>query len=87
MTEMKVVHELSFERRCPVNDETDRYELKVETADLITVEQILAAVNSLPEKAYQEEHTQMLAAKLVGCTVTVTGMHSGVKTTCIVQPS
>jgi hypothetical protein len=78
---MNVVHELMFSRRCPVDDAQDRYELLVEATWLVKVEDILAAVKALPEKAFQEELTTKLAAKL-GCRVTTIGTHSGVKTTC-----
>jgi hypothetical protein len=78
---MKVTHELSFFRRCPVDDAQDFYECKVETAGLLKVEDILAAVGTLPEKAFQEEITVALAANLK-CRVTTIGFHKGIKTTC-----
>lgn len=78
---MLVTHELTFARRCPVNDAQDLYELRVETSRTVAVEDILASVAALPEKAFQEEITVMLAARL-GCRITTTGYHSGVKTTC-----
>jgi hypothetical protein len=78
---VKVVHETTFARRCPVDDALDLYELRVETHRTIKVEDILAAVEALPEKAFQEDITATLAAKL-GCVVVTTGHHSGVKTTC-----
>jgi hypothetical protein len=79
---MRVIHETTFVRRCPVDDAQDRYELRVETAHLVKVENILAAIEALPEKAFQEDITLALAAKL-GCRVTTIGNHSGVRTTCI----
>ncbi len=78
---MKAVHELTFARRCPVNDAQDLYDLRIEATRVVKVEDILAAVAALPEKAFQEEITVELAAKL-GCRVTTIGHHSGVKTTC-----
>lgn len=78
---MHVTHELTFARTCPVNDALDRYELRVETNRMVKVEDILAAIEALPEKAYQEELTLKLAAQL-GCVVTTVGYHSGIKTTC-----
>lgn len=78
---MRVIHETTFARRCPVDDAQDLYELRVETNRVVKVEDILAAVEALPEKAFQEDITKALAAKL-GCTVTTVGYHSGVKTTC-----
>jgi len=79
---MRVTHELTFNRQCPVDDAQDRYELCVETTRTVKVEDILAAIEALPEKAFQEEITAALAAKL-GCRVTTVGYHSGVKTTCV----
>jgi len=78
---VKVIHEWSFRRRCPVDDALDRYDLRVEANDMVKVEDIVAAVEALPKKAFQEELTQILAAKL-GCIVTTIGHHSGIKTTC-----
>lgn len=78
---MKVIHELSFDRRCPINDGFDHYDLVIETNRLITVEDILEAIDELPEKVFQEVITERLAARLK-CRVTTTGHHSGVKTTC-----
>jgi hypothetical protein len=78
---MRVTHEMTFARRCPVDDAQDLYELRVETARVVKVEDILAAVAALPERAFQEDITLALAAKL-GCAVTTIGHHSGVKTTC-----
>jgi hypothetical protein len=80
---MKVTHEMTFARRCPVDDALDHYELCVETTRTVKVEDILAAIEALPEKSFQEEITAALAAKL-GCSVTTVGYHSGVKTTCVV---
>jgi hypothetical protein len=77
---MKVTHEMTFARRCPVDDALDQYELRVETTRTVKVEDILAAIEALPEKAFQEDITTTLAAKL-GCSVTTVGYHSGVKTT------
>lgn len=78
---MKVTHELRFSRKCPIDESTDFYDLKVETEGIIKVEAILEAVASLPDKEFQEVLTASLAAKL-RCRVTTIGHHSGVKTTC-----
>jgi len=78
---MRVTHELTFHRQCPVDDALDHYELCVETTRTVKVEDILAAIEALPEKAFQEDITIALAAKL-GCRVTTIGYHSGIKTTC-----
>ena len=79
---MKVTHELTFTRTCPVNDSIDNYYLTVETDRLVKVEDILAAVDSLPEKEFQETLLFCLGRKLEGCRITIVGYHSGVKTTC-----
>lgn len=78
---MIVLHEMTFARRCPIDDAQDLYELRIETTRVVKVEDILMAVSALPEKALQEDITLALAAKL-GCRVTTIGHHSGVKTTC-----
>lgn len=78
---MKVIHELTIHGRCPVDDAIDTYEVTVEAARVVKIEDILAAVEALPQPAFQEDITQKLAAKL-GCRVTTVGFHSGVKTTC-----
>lgn len=78
---MRVIHETKFSRLCPVNDAQDLYELAVETNRTVKVEDILAAIEALPAKAFQEDITTELAAKL-GCSVTTIGYHSGIKTTC-----
>jgi hypothetical protein len=79
---MRVTHELTFHRQCPVDDALDLYEARIETDRTVTVEDILAAIKALPKKAFQEEITAALAGKL-GCRVTTVGHHSGVKTTCV----
>jgi hypothetical protein len=86
---MKTTHELSFTRRCPVHNGLDHYELIVETTaeEIVKVEEILAAVERLGPKLYQEELTSALAAELPGCTITTRGIHSGVKTTCSASSS
>ncbi len=81
---MKIIHELTFSRTCPVNDSKDNYTLTVETDRLVKVEDILAAVTALPEKEFQEELTEQLARSLDGCRIEIVGYHSGVKTTCLV---
>jgi hypothetical protein len=77
---MLVTHECKFARRCPVNNGFDIYDLRVETSGLLKVEDILAAIDALPEQIFQEEITERLAQALAA-KVTTTGYHSGVKTT------
>lgn len=78
---MLVIHELEFDRKCPLNDALDHYEARFETRAFLQVEDILKAIEKLPAKAFQEEITRELADEL-GCAVTTIGYHSGVKTTC-----
>lgn len=69
--------------RCPVNDARDTYQVIVEANRMVKVEDILTAVTSIPDRTFQEDITQTLAAVL-GCGITTIGYHSGVKTTCTV---
>jgi hypothetical protein len=78
---MIVKHALTISRTCPVDDAHDIYDVFVETARTVKVEDILAAAAALPDRIYQEELTTILAAKL-NCTVTTIGFHKGVKTIC-----
>lgn len=78
---MLTIHEMAFSRSCPVNDGIDHYNLTISTTKLVKVEDILAAVEKLPAKAFQEHLTSALASML-GVRVTTVGHHSGVKTTC-----
>jgi hypothetical protein len=78
---MNVRHELAMQGKCPVDDTLDNYTVTVEAERIVKVEDILAAVASLPQPLFQEEITKRLAGEL-GCTVTTVGYHSGVKTTC-----
>jgi hypothetical protein len=41
---MKVIHELTIHGRCPVDDAIDTYEVTVEAARTVKVEDILGAV-------------------------------------------
>ncbi len=77
---MQVTYELTFSRQCPVDDTQDIYQVCIETSRILKVEFILAEVAALPEKTFQEDLTVALATKLAA-RVTLTGYHSGVKTT------
>jgi hypothetical protein len=79
---MKVTHELRFTSRCPVDDAEDEYHVIVETNRIVKVEDILRAIEELPEPAFQEQLTSELCKRLKFCKVTTIGYHSGVKTTC-----
>jgi hypothetical protein len=82
---MHVIHEFKFARRCPVNSGFDIYDLRVESGELLKVEDILAAIEALPEQEFQETLTKQLAHTLKAV-VTTTGYHSGVRTTCFATP-
>ena len=79
---MKVVNELNYSGRCPVDDAIDTYAIRIKARRVVKVEDILAAISELPQPLFQEEITRRLAARL-GCRVTTIGFHSGVKTTCV----
>ena len=79
---MIVRHELTMYCHCPVNGARDTYQVVVEANRVVKVEDILAAVAAVPDKMFQEDITAHLAAVL-GCGVTTTGYHSGVKTICV----
>lgn len=79
---MIVLYELHIRCKCPVNNGEDEYKLSLESAHMIEVETILAAVTQLTTApVYQEALTEGLAEKLNAAIITV-GYHSGVKTTC-----
>lgn len=79
---MIVRHELTMHCTCPVNGARDSYQVIVEANRVVKVEDIIAAVRSMPDRMFQEDITQALAAEL-DCGVTTIGYHSGVKTTCL----
>jgi len=82
---MRVVYELTFQRQCPLDDSKDSYHLTIEANHIITAEDILHVItHDLPEKAFQEDLTRIIARKLGTECVTTVGYHSGVKTTCTV---
>ena len=79
---MIVRYELTHRCKCPVNDDFDTYHVTVESCRIVKVEDILSAVANMPDRLFQEEITERLAAVL-GCTVKTEGYHSGVKTICV----
>jgi hypothetical protein len=76
-----VTHELEVTCRCPVDDTLDRYAVTVTVQRILPVEDILAAVESLPGREFQEAVTLHLARTL-GASVVTRGTHSGIVTTC-----
>jgi hypothetical protein len=80
---MKVKHELTVRARCPANGAKDKYLCIVETTQLIEVERILQAADSFRRAWIFQEHLCARLALAIGgdALVTLTGTHSGVKTT------
>lgn len=77
---MTVTHTLTFAARCPVDNRQDVYECVIETQRTVKVEDIWAAVMRHVDKpAFQEDLTMRLALDLA-CKVTLTGLHSNVRT-------
>jgi hypothetical protein len=84
---MQTEHVLTVHCQCPVDNVKDEYQTTILTDRLIKVEDILAIAAEFTEQTmFQEELTQLLAARLAA-TVTTVGLHSGVKTTCTSNPS
>lgn len=81
---MKCTYELKMKARCPSNPQiTDEYDVVVDVDRMIVVEELLATLGHYLEEAiYQEDITARLARKF-NCKFTLTGYHSGIKTTCI----
>ncbi len=80
---MLVKYETVIRGTCPVNDEKDFYTVVFAANKIIPVENILRIIDEIVFPSFQEEVTVYLAYRL-GCSVTTTGYHSGVKTTCTV---
>lgn len=81
---MKCLYEVEVRAQCPVNKaDTDLYEFKIYSGNLINVEKITEffAKNAGKHAMYQEELTRNCAVTL-GVRVTSTGWHSGIKVTC-----
>ena len=78
---MLVTHEIQVYGRCPVDGQSDTYDVTVTTRKIIKVEDIIEAINSIQWPVFQEEMTQQLADRL-GCRVRSVGYHSGIKTMC-----
>lgn len=77
---MKTTHSLQVRAICPVDGKPDVYNCRIVTSRVIPVEDILAAATPMEsEKIFQETLCEHLAREL-GCEVTLTGVHSGVKT-------
>jgi hypothetical protein len=76
-------YSLTIKCACPVDELSDVYEAEFESAATIKVEDILEAVRPFEAgQMFQEDLTASIARTL-GCKVTTTGYHSGVKTVVI----
>lgn len=78
---MITIYRYKFCRKCPVDDAFDNYKAKFKANRIIKAEDILAAIDALPEKIFQEDLTAELACRLQ-CKVKTVGHHKGVKVTC-----
>jgi hypothetical protein len=70
---------IQFASRCPTNGVRINYTLRIETGDMLPVEQLAAAVEAVESSggAYHEEIADQLAAQFPG-KHTMTAMHHGV---------
>ena len=76
-------YSLTIKCRCPVDDLMNTYQAEIESASTIQAERILREIIMIGnEPNFQEDLTASLARSL-GCQVTTTGYHSGVKTVVI----
>ncbi len=77
-------YELKLRAICPIHDCDDVYDLIVESAHCIYVEELLKFVAECrTRKETQEEITESLAKQWPNCRITTIGYHSNVKTTVI----
>lgn len=78
---MRCSYSLMVRCRCPVDDLTDTYDVTIDSATTIKVEDILEITKPLAStKMFQEDLTAALARAL-GARVVTIGYHSGVLTT------
>lgn len=75
-------YETTFNSICPVNDVAIDYELKIETPDMLMVEQILEKIESFE---LEPQYHEIIADKLkeLGGKQTLVAYHHGVKITTI----
>jgi hypothetical protein len=84
---MRVEHVFQLKAHCPVDERIDEYTVTVVIDRLVKIEDILGFAQALGSRPiFQEDLTRLLAEKLDGKVMTV-GMHSGVRTTCTIEPS
>jgi hypothetical protein len=75
-------YELQHTATCPNGELVDHYEIKIESAKPIQVEALISALDDSPKTIYQEDLTDWLRCR-IPAKITTTGMHHGVKITCI----
>ena len=78
---MKCLYEFEIKTKCPVDFKGDRYEVTLESSDIIEVEKIIEVVKKLKEKTQYQEKTTFELARELRCITTTVGYHSGIKTT------
>ena len=75
-------YELKLRAICPIHDCEDVYDVIVESAHCVYVEELLAfAATCSTRKETQEQITESMARKFPNCGITTIGYHSNVKTT------
>lgn len=71
------IYRIPFSVKCPNNSHVISYSLSVESKATIMVEDIVAAVDALPDDGFQEDIADQLADALPGLH-TITAHHGGV---------
>lgn len=82
---MKNTYEIEVRAQCPVNpSDVDLYQFTIESETIIEVEQIARFFNEHAgdTQVFQEDLTRKAAVTL-GARVKSTGIHSGIKVTCV----
>lgn len=75
-------YELKLNAICPIHECRDSYDLIVESAHQIMVEELIEFAQACAaKKETQEQITETLALRFPNCRITTVGHHSNVKTT------
>ena len=76
---MRARYSLTFTGQCPVNGDSDVYDLEVVSSTPIMVEDIIGAVSeATKESRTQEQITKIIRSK-IPARITTIGFHSGVR--------
>ena len=78
---MIVRYSFELNASCPVDNLGDLYDVEITSPKIITVEDILMAVETINKNDFQEHITTALARELSSRVKTV-GYHSGIKVVC-----